>query len=122
MPERAEAIGVADVGRFVLELCALAGLAWWGATLDASLVVRIVVAVCAPLAAAAVWGRYVAPRAPHALSGAPKLAVEVGVFAAATAALVAGGAWPLGVALALAYVVDSLALAATARRRRSPQA
>jgi hypothetical protein len=48
--------------RFLVELCALATLAYWGFTLDAPIAVRVVLGVATPLIAAIAWEAYVAPR------------------------------------------------------------
>ena len=47
--------------RFVLELGALAALAYGGWRVDGPLWLRLLFAVAAPLAAALIWGRWVAP-------------------------------------------------------------
>lgn len=41
--------------RFLVELCALATLAYWGFTLDAPIAVRVVLGVATPLIAAIAW-------------------------------------------------------------------
>ena len=69
--------------RFLLELCALAALAYWGATVDASTVVRVILAVVTPLLAAVVWGTWVAPRAPRLLDDPIRLIPEFAVFGGA---------------------------------------
>ncbi|MDP9239893.1 MAG: YrdB family protein, partial [Actinomycetota bacterium] len=48
---------------FLLEMAALAALALWGFTYGPNLVLRILLAVGAPVAVAALWGRWLAPRA-----------------------------------------------------------
>jgi len=56
-----------DVLRFALELASLAGLAVWGwGTGPTGL--NVVLAIAAPLAAAALWGAFVAPKAPRPTS------------------------------------------------------
>lgn len=91
---------------FVLELCALAALAVWGARAGGTTAVKIVLAVAAPLVAAIVWGRFVAPRAPVKLSSGPKLMIGSAVFAAAAAGLIDAGHVVLGAALAAAFVAN----------------
>ena len=77
--------------RFTLELAALAALAYGGWRTGGPGWLRLLLAVLAPLAAAAIWGRWVAPRAKHLLSDPLRLVPEWVVFGAATAALVATG-------------------------------
>ncbi|WP_457030651.1 YrdB family protein [Kitasatospora sp. P5_F3] len=72
---------------FVLELAALAVLAWWGWQFPDPTVLRLLLAVAAPAAAAVLWGLFAAPKAriPVPLPGV--LAVKALVFGAAVAAL-----------------------------------
>ena len=49
--------------RFLLELAALASLGYWGGTAPAGAAARAALAVALPVAAAAFWGMFVAPRA-----------------------------------------------------------
>ena len=60
---------------FLVELCALATLAYWGFTLDAPIAVRVVLGVATPLIAAIAWGTYVAPRARLSAPASMRLAV-----------------------------------------------
>ena len=91
-----------DVLRFCLELSSLAGLAVWGWRTGPT-GVNVVLAVAAPLAAAALWGAFVAPRAPRHPRDPWRLLLEVAVFAAA-------GLETVGIVLGLAVVLH---LAAT---------
>ncbi|MCO5996050.1 YrdB family protein [Actinoallomurus rhizosphaericola] len=74
---------------FLLELAALAVLAWWGAEAGDGVVLSVVLAVILPLVAAVVWGLFAAPRARIRLPLAGVLVVKVIVFGAAVAALYA---------------------------------
>jgi hypothetical protein len=94
--------------RFLLELCALAALGYWGWQAGGSTAVSVVLAVAAPLAAALLWGCFVAPKRRYEVSKPVKLGVELLVFAAAVTGLVAAGAWILGLALGLVYAVNRL--------------
>jgi hypothetical protein len=77
--------------RFLLELSALAALGYGGARLRAGLAARVALAVSAPLAAALAWGAVVSPK-PRVHAPAPvRLLVELAVFGAGAAALVAAG-------------------------------
>jgi Protein of unknown function (DUF2568) len=93
------------VARFALELSALGALAYWGFHLNASVGVRVLGGLGAPLAAAVVWALFASPRASVAIPGAAQLVVQVLVFAVAVAALVHAGrpqlAWGLGIAAAV---------------------
>ena len=91
--------------RFVLELCALAALAYWGAQVDSHVVTRLALAVGAPLLAAVAWGVFVAPERRVDVPVA-RWAVELGVFAAAVLGLLDAGRTGLAVALAATYAVN----------------
>ncbi len=72
--------------------------------------VAIALAIAAPLAAAGIWGAFVAPKAKRRLRGARRLVVEVPFFAAAAAGLAATGEWLLAAIFAGAVVVSELVL------------
>jgi uncharacterized protein DUF2568 len=93
--------------RFLLELAALGALAYWGFhEFDGA--TAVLLGIGAPLAAAIAWGIFVAPkRRVHRGEGLRWL-VELLVFGAATAALIAAGATVLGIAFAFVAVVDGI--------------
>jgi uncharacterized protein DUF2568 len=93
--------------RFLTELGLLAALVVGALSLDAPVIVRVLLAVAAPAAAAAVWGRFVAPRAAHRLPDPSRLWVEAVLFAAATLALLVAGHPALAVVLAVAAAVTA---------------
>lgn len=73
--------------RFVLELCLLAALGYWGFRLDQPLLLRIVAGVGAPLVAAVVWGFFVAPKAANRLIEPWRLGLEIILFGLGAGAL-----------------------------------
>ena len=75
--------------RFLLELCALGALGYWGFKTGSTTITKIALGVGAPLVAAVVWGVFVSPRAPVELSGLVVLLLQVLVFGSAAAVLVA---------------------------------
>ncbi len=101
--------GANDVLRFCLELAALAGLAVWGWRTGPT-GVNVLLAIAAPLAAAALWGSFVAPKAPRHPPDPWRLLLELTVFGAGTIAFAAAGLE--GAAIALG-VLAALHLAAT---------
>jgi hypothetical protein len=68
---------------FLIELLALAALAWWGAETGGGLFVHLLLGIAAPLAAAVVWGLFAAPKARIELPLAGVIAVKALVFATA---------------------------------------
>ena len=81
---------VNDVVRFCLEIASLAGLAVWGWRTGPT-GVNVVLAIAAPLAAAALWGAFVAPKAPRHPRDPWRLLLEATVFGAGTLAFAAAG-------------------------------
>ncbi len=90
-----------DVFRFVLELCMLAALGYGGFE-SASGQVAYVLAIALPLAAAVVWGMFIAPKARRPTVDPIRIVLEACLFAAAGAALLAAGQARLAVVLWLA--------------------
>jgi Protein of unknown function (DUF2568) len=90
--------------RFILELCALVALGYWGFKAGGSPITKLALGIGAPLLAAVVWGTFLAPRAavPRLLS----LVLELGVFGSATAALYAAVLPALAWALAVLYMIN----------------
>jgi Protein of unknown function (DUF2568) len=94
--------------RFLLELAMLAALAWWGATVGEGPWLWVL-GIGAPLAAAVVWGTYVAPKARHPLPVRGRVSVESLLYLAAGFGLAQIGHDALGFAFfALAVVVANL--------------
>ncbi|MFE0647176.1 YrdB family protein [Streptomyces sp. NPDC059534] len=72
---------------FLLELAALAVLAWWGWEGAENVALRLLLAVAAPAVAAFAWGLFAAPKARIRLPLAGVLAVKALVFGGAALAL-----------------------------------
>ena len=96
--------------KVVLELCMLAALAYWGSQAGGSTAGDVVLAIATPLVAAAVWGRYAAPRSPRRLPRGRRVALESSVFAVAAAALAAAGAPLLAAVFAALVALDTVLL------------
>jgi hypothetical protein len=106
--------------RFLLELCLLAALAYWGSQVDASTIVRILLAIGAPLAAIAVWGAFVAPKAPNRPGTGVWLAIQVVLFGAGVAGLCDAGQSGLAIALGAAVVANTAILLAMGALKPEP--
>jgi hypothetical protein len=91
--------------RFLLELCALAALGYWGWT-SRSGATRWLLVVAAVGAMAVVWGLFLAPKRRIDLAKPLRLAIEFVVFGAAAAALAATGHTALAIAFAVVAVIS----------------
>ncbi len=96
--------------RFLLEISALAALAYGGWHVPGPTWVRALLAVLLPLAAAVVWGRWVAPKASHPLPDPLRLVPEWCVFGGAAIALAATGHPVLSASLAVPAAANRVAL------------
>jgi hypothetical protein len=91
---------------FLLELCMLAALGYWGFTLDQGLAVRVGAGLGVPILVAVVWGVLLAPRASNRLQEPLHLIVELIIFGLAIAALYAAGRPQLALAFGLVYTLN----------------
>jgi hypothetical protein len=77
--------------RFVLELCGLAALAYWGYETGDSTSARIALAILAPLAMIVVWGASVAPRSRVAVPKPAKAILGLAILLLTALALADAG-------------------------------
>jgi Protein of unknown function (DUF2568) len=92
--------------RFILELCALGALGYWGYRTGSGLLLKIVLTVGAPLLAAVVWGAFIAPKASVPVPIWLWLVLQALIFGLATAGLIATGHQALAVAFVLAVLIN----------------
>jgi Protein of unknown function (DUF2568) len=98
--------------RFLLELAALAALAYWGFH-EFGGVVQWLIGLGAPLVVAVVWGTFMSPKASRPTVDPVRVLIEIAVFGAGAAALFAAGATTAGVifaALAVLHLTLTFAL------------
>ncbi len=108
--------------RFATELALLAALAWAAAALVLGAPLKVLLAVLAAVAGAAVWGTWVAPASGHRLRDPARLGVELMLFAAAAGALLAVDDAPAAVALAVAGAGLAVAVRLLPRGAAEPRA
>ena len=94
--------------RFLLELCALGALGYWGFKTGSATITKIGLGIGAPLVAAVVWGAFVSPQAPVQLPGLLVLVFQVLVFGLAAAALVATGQQTLALVFVMIVVINAI--------------
>jgi Protein of unknown function (DUF2568) len=96
--------------RFLLELAALAALAFWGVDTGHSVLGRVALGVGAPLVAAVVWGLFAAPKSARRLRGPALVAVQLGVLGTGVVALAAAAHRLPAALLAVAVAVNTVLL------------
>jgi hypothetical protein len=95
---------------FLLELCALAALAYWGFQVSSGPILAVVLGIGAPLLMALVWGRFAAPASRTRLPMPALLVLKLAIFALAAAALAIAGR-PVPALVFAVVVVINLGLA-----------
>lgn len=98
-------IGMLALVRFAAGLGMLAALGYGGWRLVDPAALSVVLALALPLAAAMIWGRWIAPRARHRLADPAKLAAGVILFAGAAGLLALAGPNPLTTVLSFVLLL-----------------
>src|SRR4051794_17811135 len=93
---------------FLLELCMLGALGYWGFTTGSNTITKIALGIGAPLLAAVFWGLFLAPKSVVKVRESWRLLLKVAVFAVAVAALFAAGQPSLGWLLAIAFAINTV--------------
>jgi hypothetical protein len=96
--------------RFLLELCMLAAVAFWGFKTQNSWLMKILLGIGLPVLIATLWGTFLAPKATRPLSGASFLTLEMILFATGALALFASGKPTLGWVYTITIVVNKILL------------
>jgi hypothetical protein len=94
--------------RFLLELCALGVLGYWGFKTGNATMTKMVLGVCAPLVAAVVWDTFLSPQAPVQLPGLLVLVLQALVFGSAAAGLVATGHRTLALVFGMIVMINAI--------------
>ncbi len=94
--------------RFLLELCALASLGYWGFQTGKGLIIKLGLGIGAPLLLALVWATLGAPGASVRLSAPFHLLLELVVFGLPAVALYVAGKPGLALTYGLTAVVNRL--------------
>lgn len=104
-------IGINLAIRFVLELCILAAVGYWGFTTRTTGLGQVGWGLGAPLLIAALWGSFGAPKALFPLHGLLLLGFELIIFGAGPLALYAAGQPTLATAFVVIYGLNKILLA-----------
>ena len=96
--------------RFLLELCVLAAVGYWGFKTGSGWFLKVLLGIGAPLLIAIIWGMFAAPKAPYHLQGFLLFALEAVVFGSGAAALYAVEHYTLAWTLAIVVIVNRILL------------
>lgn len=91
---------------FLLELCLLAALGYWGFTTGQTLPLKLLLGLGTPLAVAVVWGLLLAPKAARRLREPAFSILKLALFAVACIALYAAGQPTLALIFAVVVAVN----------------
>src|SRR5215471_12653308 len=90
---------------FLLELCALVALAYWGFQASNNGILKLVLGLGAPLLTAVIWGRFMSPTSKARLQGTAYLLLKIAIFGIAALALAIAGQGTLAIIFAIVSVV-----------------
>lgn len=96
--------------RFLLELCLLAAVGYWGFKTQSTWLMKILLGIGLPILIATLWGLFVAPKATYPLSGASHLTVELVLLSLGSIALFASDKPTLAWIYTIAFVVNKILL------------
>lgn len=102
--------------RFVLELCLLGALGYWGFQLEQGWLVRVLMGIGVPLLAAVTWGMFIAPKAEHLLADPWRFGLEFFLFGVGAAALWVAEQPAPAAALFFIYLINRIVLMAWPQR------
>ena len=96
--------------RFLLELCMLVAVGYWGFKTQSSWFMRIIFGIGLPVLIAVLWGTFLAPKATRPLSGASFLTLELILFSTGAFALFSSGKPTLGWIYTIILIVNKILL------------
>ena len=102
--------GINLVVRFLLELCMLAAVGYWGFKTQSGWGMKLILGIALPLLIAAGWGLFVAPRAIYPLRGIPHLVLALILLGSGAVALFASGNPTLGWVYAIILIINQVLL------------
>jgi hypothetical protein len=88
--------GINLLARFLLELCMLAAVAYWGFKTNSGWAMKIILGIGMPLLLAVFWGLFIAPKATHPLRGISRELLELVLLGSGALALFASRRVDLG--------------------------
>jgi len=94
--------------RFLLELCMLAAVGYWGFKTNSGWVMKVILGIGLPVLIAVAWGLFMAPKAMYPLRGAAHLALSFILLSTGAIALFASHRSDLGWIYAITLVINQV--------------
>src|SRR5512133_1990695 len=94
--------------RFLLELCMLASVGYWGFTTHSGWAMKILFGMGLPVLIAVIWGYFMAPKSTHRLSGMPFTIMDIVLLGSGAVALYASGLTSLAWIYAIVLVISEI--------------
>ena len=98
------------VVRFLLELCMLAAVGYWGFKTQSSLAMKIVLGIGLPILLIVLWSLFVAPKAVYPLRGTLHVVLSLILLGSGAVALFASGRPVLGWVYLIVLIVNQVLL------------
>src|SRR5258707_14085376 len=109
--ESMAALQVINLGiAFLLELCMLGALAYWGFQVTDSVPLKVLLGIGVPVVVIVIWARFMAPNSTTRLTGTAYLLVKLVLFGAAAIALAFAGQVTLAIIFAVVAVINQVLL------------
>ncbi len=96
--------------RFLLELCMLVAVGYWGFETHSGWAAKIILGIGLPVLIAAVWGLFAAPRGPYRLTGVAYIVLSLILLGSGAIALFASGRTNLGWIYTIILIVNQILL------------
>ena len=96
--------------RFLLELCMLAAVGYWGFKTQSSLTMKIILGIGLPLLLIVLWSLFVAPRAVYPLQGISHVVLSLILLGSGAVALFASGQATLAWVYVIVLIVNQVLL------------
>ena len=96
--------------RFLLELCMLAAVGYWGFQSQSGWGMKLLLGIGLPLLIVVIWGLFVAPKAFYPLRGIPHLVLSLILLGSGALALFASGNPTLGWVYTIILILNQILL------------
>src|ERR1044071_3265150 len=96
--------------RFLLELCMLAAVGYWGFKTQSSLTMKIILGIGLPLLLIVLWSLFVAPRAVYPMQGVSHVVLSLILLGSGAVALFASGQATLAWVYVIVLIVNQVLL------------